>query len=132
MSGRNPFACYDARFLLRTFVAALALIALGLASRVLGLERGSPARIAFAAAQVAVLGYMIWITVMSVRRLDEMQYRVQLEAILFAFAVSAIVMTGWGFLAKAGLPAVSWGIETWMLMLLTWAAGIWLAGRRYR
>jgi len=129
---QNPFACYDRRFGARVIVAALVLVALALTSRALGLERGSAARIAFAVAEVVVLGYTIAITVGSIRKLDEMQYRVQLEAIAFAFASSAIVITGWGFLAKAGLPSVSWGPETWMVMVLLWALGLWLVRRRYQ
>jgi hypothetical protein len=78
------------------------------------------------------MGYAITITVGAIRRLDELQYRIQLEAIAFAFTASAILMTGWGFLAKAGLPPRQWGPETWLVMVLLWAFGLWLTRRRYR
>jgi len=129
---RNPLACYDGRFLVRVLGAALLIVALSILTRVLGLEKGGPWRITVGGAQALLLAWLIWITVGAIRRLDEMQYRIQLEAIAFAFAVSAIVMTGWGFLTKAGLPAVPWGPDTWLLMVLCWAFGLWLTRRRYR
>jgi hypothetical protein len=132
-SGRsNPLACFDRGFMWRTLGAAGALVLLAVLGRWLALERGSAPRIALGLAQVAVMGYAIAITVGAIRRLDEMQQRIQLEGIAFAFAASAIAMTGWGFMAKAGLPAMSWGPETWLLMVLFWALGLWLARRRYR
>lgn len=129
---RNPLACFDRGFLVRMLGGALLLVALSVLTRVLGLERGSAARVAVGAAQWLLMGWLIWITVAAIRRLDEMQYRIQLEAIAFAFAVSAIVMTGWGFMSRAGLPVVHWGPDTWLLMVVCWALGLWLARRRYR
>lgn len=129
---RNPLACYDRRFLLRVLGASLGLVALALLGRWLGLEKGSAPRIALAAAQVALMAWVISITVGAIRRLDEMQYRIHLEAIAFAFAASAIVMTGWGFMTRAGLPALTWGAENWLLMVLFWALGVWWMRRRYR
>lgn len=129
---RNPLACFDRGFMLRIVGAAVGLVLLALLGRWLGLEQGSAARIGLAAAQVTLMAYVIWITVGSIRRLDEMQYRIHLEAIAFAFAASAIVMTGWGFMTRAGLPAVTWGAETWLLMVGFWALGLWRARGRYR
>jgi hypothetical protein len=41
-------------------------------------------------------------------------------------------MTGWGLMTKAGLPPVSWGPETWLVMVLLWAIGLWRLRGRYR
>jgi len=128
----NPLACFDLGFFLRVLTAAVAVVAVSVLGRWLGLAKGSAPRIAIAVVQVGLLGYAIAISVAAIRRLDEMQYRIQLEGIAFAFAASAILMTGWGFLAKAGLPSVSWGPGTWLVMVSFWALGLWLARRRYR
>jgi len=129
---RNPLACFDRGFMLRMAGAAIGLVLLAVLGRWLALEKGSAPRIGLGAAQVGLMGYVIWTTVGSIRRLDEMQYRIHLEAIAFAFAASAIVMTGWGFMTRAGLPAVIWGAETWLVMVLFWALGLWLTRGRYR
>jgi len=132
MNRKNPFACYDRAFMARVLAAAIAMVLLSFISKWLGLERGSALRITFGVMQAALLGYLIGITIYSLRKLDELQYRIQLEAVAFAFAASAIVIAGWGFMTKAGLPAVQWGPETWMLMVLLWALGLWLVRRRYQ
>lgn len=132
MAQRNPLACFDGAFLLRVVMGAVALIGLALVMKWLHLERGSPLRLAMAGLQFGVMGWIIAITVGSIRRLDEMQYRIQLEALAIGFALSAIVMTGWGFMSKAGLHAVAWGGETWLVMVLCWALGLLIVRGRYR
>jgi hypothetical protein len=129
---KSPLACFDLGFMLRVIAAAIGLVVLALLGRWLGLEKGSAPRIGLSLAQVALMGYAIAITVGAIRRLDELQYRIQLEAIAFAFTASAILMTGWGFLTKAGLPPIPWGPETWLVMVLFWALGLWLTRGRYR
>jgi hypothetical protein len=64
-------------------------------------------------------------------RLDELQRRVQLEALAFGFAATAVLTLGYGFLERAGLPRLSW-ILVWPLMAGLWLLGQLLATRRYR
>lgn len=128
---RNPFRCYDRRYLSRVLIACVLVVGISFSTRLLGLEKGSGMRIAIGVVQAVIFGYIIGITVATIRRLDELQYRIQLEAIAFAFAATGIAVTGWGFMTKAGLPSVDWGPETWLMMVLFWAVGIWLTRRRY-
>lgn len=132
MSDRNPLACYDGRFLARVIAVAVAIVALGLLRRALHLEAGTPLRLVFGGIEAVLFGYAIWITVFSIRRLDELQYRIQLEALAFAFAASAVTIVAWGSMTKAGWPPIRWGADTWIVMLLFWAVGLLLARRRYR
>jgi hypothetical protein len=65
------------------------------------------------------------------RRLDELQRRIQLEALGFAFGGTAVLTFGYGFLQGVGFPAVSW-FAIWPLMAMLWLLGCFLAGQRYR
>ncbi len=75
-------------------------------------------------------GLAVWAIVRGHRRLDELQRRVQFEALSFAFAGTAFLTFGWGFLELAGYPRLpAFGI--WPLMAVLWVAGLAVARRRY-
>ena len=63
--------------------------------------------------------------------MDELQLRIQLEGLAFAFAASAIATFTYGFLQNAGLPDVSW-IWVWGVMAVCWVVGVAAARWRYR
>lgn len=65
------------------------------------------------------------------RSLDELQRRIQLEALGFAFAASALVTLTYGFLENAGLPDVNW-VWVWPIMAVFWTLGLFAARWRYR
>jgi hypothetical protein len=127
----SPFKCFDTRYLGKVLAASLLVILISLASRWADLGRGTPLRIGAGLMQALLIGYTVVLTVRSIRKLDEMQYRMHLESIAFSFAASATVMTGWAFLSKAGLPEVTWGYEAWPMMVLFWALGLLIVRRRY-
>lgn len=63
-------------------------------------------------------------------RMDELQRRIQLEALGFAFGATAILTFAYGFLENAGLPQLSY---IWILpaMVALWGLGAAVAARRY-
>ena len=63
------------------------------------------------------------------RLLDELQQRIQLEAIAFAFLGALVIAFGYGLLELAGLPGIGWK-WAWVLMVALWLIGDWLARRR--
>jgi hypothetical protein len=68
------------------------------------------------------------------RRVDELQRRIQLESVGFAFPATAILVMAADLLEKAKiLPTIHWA---WSLqigvMCLLWLVGYLLASRRYR
>lgn len=63
------------------------------------------------------------------RLLDELQQRIQLEAIAFAFLGSLVIAFGYGLLELAGLPGIGWK-WAWVLMVALWLMGDWLVRRR--
>jgi hypothetical protein len=66
-----------------------------------------------------------------VRGMDELQRRVHLEGVAFAFATTVVVMLSWGLLERAGAPKLPtvW-VATFMIAL--WGIGNYVAARRYR
>jgi len=79
------------------------------------------------------VGYIRCIVNM-LRRVDELQRRIQLEAIGFAFAATVIVAMLVDLLQQARIaPVVHWGWGgLWAAMAVLWALGNVVAVRRYR
>lgn len=63
--------------------------------------------------------------------LDELQRRIQLESLGFAFAASALSSLTYGFLENAGLPHLNW-VWVWPMMGIFWIIGMASARWRYR
>jgi hypothetical protein len=74
---------------------------------------------------VVPAGIVVWLVVRALSRLDEVQKRMQMQAIGFALASTALLTFGYGFLEGAGLPHLNW---TWVLPLITSLWGLGLAG----
>jgi hypothetical protein len=74
---------------------------------------------------------ILLVVVRLIGRLDELQRRIQLDAIAFAFGATAIVTFTWGLLETAGFPHLS---LIWVLLLMSalWGVATIFASRRYR
>jgi hypothetical protein len=118
------------RFLIFSFSAAVMVMGAALLAKLFPLR--SPARIALALFEGAVTAAIIVGSVRSIRRLDEMQLRIHLDAMAFAFAGTGVLATTYGFLVTAGLPDIDWGGILWPAMVALWVIGILIASRRYR
>lgn len=89
------------------------------------------ARIALLLSPMLPAVFICGVVIRSIRQLDELQRRLQLEALALAFAGTALITFGYGFLEDAGLPRLSM-FAVWPLMGVLWLIG-GLAGRmRYR
>lgn len=68
------------------------------------------------------------------RRADELQRRIQLESLGFAFPATAILMMAGVLLEKAKiLPVIDWSLGSKVVaMCLLWLIGHLIASRRYR
>jgi hypothetical protein len=127
---RNGLDCRDPKFVGVALAAAVVIAGAAWLGR--DLPRGSPAKLGLAVVQAASTTLVILMTVWGMRGLDELQRRIHLEALAGAFAGTAILVSGWGFLEMAGAPAVRWGLWIWPAMSTLWAAGLLIARRRYR
>lgn len=65
------------------------------------------------------------------RTMDELQKRIQLDALAFAFIASGLLTFTYGLLQNAGLPQVSF-IAVFPLMIALWGVGSVFASRRYQ
>lgn len=87
-------------------------------------------RIALSLAPMAPAAFLCWTIVRSIGRLDEMQRKLQLEALALAFAGTALITFGYGFLEGVGLPKLSMFI-VWPLMATLWVIGVLVGRVRY-
>ena len=64
------------------------------------------------------------------RGLDELQRRIQIEAVVFSFLGTCFITLTWAFQQNAGLPRfdVSWVAP---LLIALWGVGLGVAKRRY-
>jgi hypothetical protein len=65
------------------------------------------------------------------RGVDEMEQRMHLESLAFAFGASALATFAYGFLEGAGFPHLNWTF-VWPVMAMFWGVGNVLARNRYR
>lgn len=72
-----------------------------------------------------------WAIMRALWRMDELQRRIQLDAIAMAFLGTALVTFGWGFAEGAGLPQLR-AFAVWPVMASLWVVGLLIAQRRYR
>ena len=114
--------------------AALVLYAVLLISTNLIGRHFEPGGIArYTLALLPMLGCLaaLWAIMRAVRRMDELQRRIQFEALAFAFAMTALVTFGYGFLEGVGLPHFPI-FAVWPLMAVSWILGLIVTQRRYR
>jgi hypothetical protein len=74
----------------------------------------------------ALLGFMRMF-----RGLDELERRIQLEAVAFSFLATCLITLTWAFQQNAGLPRFDVSFVAPLLILL-WALGLAIAKRRYQ
>jgi hypothetical protein len=74
--------------------------------------------------------FAVWAFMRYFRGLDELQRRIQLEAVAFSFLATCLITLTWAFQQNAGLPRfdVSWVAP---LLIMLWSLGLAIAKRRY-
>ena len=88
-------------------------------------------RYAVAAIPAVPAAIVIWLFVRAMSRLDEVQKRVQVQALGFSLAATAMLTFGYGFLEGIGWPEMN-GTLVLPLMGLLWGVGMILVALRYR
>jgi hypothetical protein len=71
---------------------------------------------------VAPAGFVIWLFVRGLGRLDDHKKRIQVQALGFALGAAALITFGYGFLEGAGMPQLTWTYVL-PLMVLLWGVG---------
>jgi hypothetical protein len=126
----HELAAWRRTFLTWVLASAAAILVFAVIGKQFPLR--SPARIVSALVQGTASAIVIVMSLRSIRRLDELQLRIHLEALAIAFAGTGILATGYGFLVNAGLPDIDWGEVVWPSMVVLWVIGLVIANRRYR
>jgi len=80
---------------------------------------------------LAPAAFVIWLFLRALARLDELQKRIQMQALGFSLGGTALLTFGYGFLEGVGLPLLSWTYVL-PLMALLWGAGTAIFTWRYR
>ncbi len=94
---------------------------------------GWGARVAIAIVPVPLFAWVLWDVSKGVARMDELQRRIQLEALALAFPLTLLLLMTLGLLELAiGLNPNDWSYRhVWPLVFLSYVGGIVRAKRRY-
>jgi hypothetical protein len=119
----------------RVAISATAALLVFFAAR-FGLELSAlpvAARVIVAIAPVPVFGWFLWEFVQSVRQADELERRVQLEALAVAFPLALLLVMTLGLLQIAvPLPPDDWSYRhIWPLLYVFYLIGLTIARKRY-
>jgi hypothetical protein len=112
---------------------SLAAYAVLLVVSILALQHGMPPgfwRVAVAVMPMLPAVGICWAVIGNLRRIDEMQRRVQLESLALAFMGTAFITFTYGFLENAGFPRLSM-FAVWPLMGTLWVIARVACARRY-
>ena len=112
-----------------TLLILACLVSVFLLQRV---EPRSPQAFAAALLPVPFIAYAFYWMFQNARRCDEMQQRLQFEALAFAFPLSLIMIVVVRLLQKAGLQFRFDLADMFIDMVLLYYAGLYIAWRRYR
>jgi len=107
--------------------AVVLIIAITLINRL----PGSPWRVPLALLPVIPAGFMLVALVRFLERIDELQRRIQLEAIALSAGATAIVTFAYGFLELVGFPHLPL-IWIFPLMIVLWGISLAISSRRYQ
>lgn len=88
-------------------------------------------QIAIALLPVLGVGMAVFAIVGQIQRLDEMQRRVQLEALALAFVGTAVFTLTYGFLENVGFSKLP-TFAIWPIMASLWLVGTLIGRLRYR
>lgn len=90
-------------------------------------------RAAVAVVPVPVFGWVLWTVSKGIARMDELQRRIQLEALVFAFPLTLLMLMTLGLVELAiGLNPDDWSYRhVWPFVFLFYFAGLVRAKRRY-
>ena len=90
--------------------------------------------VAISALPVTAFTWFIVTAVRDIRQLDELQRRIQLEALAVAYPSAILLVFAVGFLERAGIvfPGFTNLRDVWPLTILPYWVGMAIATRRYR
>jgi hypothetical protein len=106
---------------------ALSLIALGFFADYPML----PARVVLALTPMVPVIFMLYSFLKYLGNIDELQQRIQLQAIGFAAGTTSLLTFSYGFLEGVGFPPISL-LWVFPIMILLWGLGLIIISRRFQ
>ena len=123
---------YGTRLLIRGLLwASVYLLSRGLLELALP---SAPLRVAIALLPTPFFVYYLWTWMKGVSEMDELERRIELEALGFAFPAAVVFFSTIGLLDLAvALNPDDWSLHhVWLMMPLFYYAGLWRAKKRYQ
>lgn len=119
---------------MREYLTAMIAYAVVLLVSVFVLKQGPSEawwHIPLALTPVIPILFALWAFLRFFHRIDELQRRIQLEALALSFGATCVMTFSYGALEYAGFPALNW---TWVpsFMMAFWGIGTAIASLRYR
>lgn len=105
------------------------LVAMNAADR--ALQPTGNAKLALALVPMIGAAAAAWAILRGLARMDELQRRIQFDAIALSFLGTALITFGWGFAESAGAPQLR-AFMVWPIMGILWGLGVAIASWRYR
>ncbi len=132
-AGITPISAWSAHKAQIQFAFAILAFLMILVGSVTAVEANAEGswKYGVAAAPLLPAGIVIWLFVRSLSRLDEVQKRVQIQALGFAVAATGLLTFAYGFFEGAGWPTLN-GTFILPLMALLWGVGMIVISLRYR
>lgn len=72
-----------------------------------------------------------WTILRNIRRSDELQRAIQVEALAIALAGTAILTMGYGFLENVGYPRLTMFV-VWPVIAVLWTISLFISTQRYK
>ncbi len=94
------------------------------------MDETSPFRVPVALIPMIPLAGVLWAVIRRMRVMDELQRKIQFEALSWAFGMSALTTFSYGFLETVGFPRLSY-FMVWPIMGGFWMIGLWFSKKRY-
>jgi len=93
----------------------------------------STARVLLSLSPLPIFAVFLWTFLRAVRAADELEQRVQLEALAFAFPLGVLLLTSLGLVQRAvALNPEDWSFNhIWPMFVVFYVVGLAIARRRY-
>lgn len=126
--GRAPIKMQYPMYIMRRLLVAGALFILMALGFLFMRDQGWSGNPLIIASLASIITWAIFVFAIesAITSLDEMQRRIQTEAIAIGFAGTAIAAGGYGLLGFSGVVQVNWGLVPVVMIVM------WLAGKLWR
>ena len=120
------------KYFIEFSIAMASYVALLLLSMFLlkSMDGASPFRTPVALMPMIPAVGILWVVIRQLRVMDELQRKIQFEALSWAFGLTAVTTFSYGFLETVGFPKLSYFL-VWPVMSAFWIIALIASKKRY-